>query len=121
MTNARRTGPRAIGPVLALLISTPVFAQTGYFGIPDGFDYPADKATLENFRSTQNLSALRKHSWMLFAGMTQTTSDGTPFWETWYRASEAFRPAGPTPQGPRRIAREFSTPLQLRQTGVGHC
>jgi hypothetical protein len=118
MTNARHTGSRVMGPILVLLISTPGFAQTGYFGIPDGFDYPADKATLENFRNTENLSALRKHSWMLFAGMTQTTADGTPFWETWYRASEAFRPAGPTPQGPRRIVREFSTPVQLQQTGL---
>lgn len=118
MTKQRRSARGAIGPVVAFLVSTSASAQTGYFGIPDGFDYPADKATLEGFRTSQNLSALRKHSWMLFAGMTQMTPDGTPFWETWYQAGETFRPAGPTPQGPRRIIREFSTPVQLRATGL---
>src|SRR5262249_54564072 len=114
----RRLTRGAISLVLALLVSTSASAQTGYFGIPHGFDYPADKNPLEGFRSNQNLSGLRRHSWMLFSGMTQMTPDGTPFWETWYRASETFRPAGPTPQGPRRIIREFSTPVQLRATGL---
>jgi hypothetical protein len=104
--------------MLVLLASSAAFAQTGYFGIPDGFDYPADKARLEVYRRDQNLSALRKHSWMLFAGMTQTTPDGTPYWETWFRESEAFRPAGPTPQGPRRIIRQFATPTQLKAQGL---
>lgn len=109
---------RTIAPMLVVLASASAAAQTGYFGIPPGFDYPADKATLEGLRRDQNVSALRKHAWMLFAGMTQTTPDGTPYWETWYRESEAFRPAGPTPQGPRRIIREFATPTQLRQIAL---
>jgi len=120
VTKQRRLARGPIGPVLAFLVSTSAFAQTGYFGIPDGFDYPADKATLEGFRSNQNLSALRKHSWMLFAGMTQMTTDGTPFWETWYQAGETFRPAGPTPQGPRRINREFSTPSNCERRDWSH-
>src|ERR1700681_1720442 len=55
---------------------------------------------------------------MLFAGLTQMTPDGTPYWETWYRVTEAFRPAGPTPQGPRSIVHEFETPTQLKAQGL---
>jgi hypothetical protein len=109
---------------LALAVSV-VLAPTGsksqapdYEGIPPGFDYPADKAQLEQYRKDQNLLALRKHSWMLFAGMTLEKADGTPYWETWYRATEAFRPPGPTPQGPRRVIHEFETPNQFKRLGV---
>jgi hypothetical protein len=96
-------------------------AQTpapGYEGIPPGFDYPADKAQLEQYRKDEDLSALRKHSWMLFAGMTVEKPDGRPYWETWYRATEAFRPEGPTPQGPRPVIRQFETPNQFKRSGV---
>ncbi len=107
--------------LLLVLVPTPSRSQTpapGYEGIPPGFDYPADKAQLEQLRGSQNLAALRKHSWMLFAGMTVEKADGTPFWETWYRASEAFRPAGPTPQGPRRVIHQFETPNQAKRSGL---
>jgi hypothetical protein len=104
--------------VTALPFSLLAQVPANYAGIPDGFDYPADKAQLENFRQTQNVSALRRHSWMLFAGMTQLTTDGTPVWETWYRKGEAFRAEGPTPQGPRRMIREFSIPRQFQSQGL---
>ena len=106
----------------ATLVPLATVAQpdsSGYRGIPDGFDFPADKATLEEARRAQNVSAQRLHSWMLFAGITQPTPDGTPAWETWYRESEAFRRPGPTPQGPRRIVRQFRTATQLTRGRVG--
>jgi hypothetical protein len=113
-----RSSLLAIG-LAVLLVPTESKSQApGYEGIPLGFDYPADRAQLEQFRSNQDLPALRKHSWMLFAGMTVEKSDGTPFWETWYRATEAFRPAGPTPQGPRRVIHQFETPNQFKHSGV---
>jgi hypothetical protein len=105
--------------VLLLLAPTASRSQApGYEGIPPGFDYPADKAQLEQYRRDQNLPALRKHSWMLFAGMTVEKPDGTPYWETWYRATEAFRPAGPTPEGPRRVIHQFEPPNQFKRSGV---
>src|SRR5262245_37431900 len=108
----------AISSGLAVLL-TGAFAQTppGYFGIPAGFDYPADKQKLEEFRKKGDMPALRRHSWMLFAGMTQLTPDNTPYWETWFRESETFR-VGPGPQGPRRIIREFSTPRQMKRNAL---
>src|SRR4051794_19447178 len=94
------TWPAAL--LAAVLVPLSTLAQPdppGYMGIPDGFDFPADKAALEEARRAQNVSAQRLHSWMLFAGITQPTPDGTPAWETWYRESEAFRRPGPAPQG----------------------
>ncbi len=48
----------------ATLVPLSTVAQpdsSGYTGIPDGFDFPADKATLEEARLAQNLSAARQH------------------------------------------------------------
>src|SRR5580692_11246281 len=47
--------------------------QPGYYDIPAGFDFPANKQTLEGYRTSGNLSAQRVHVWNVFAGMTQST------------------------------------------------
>src|SRR5580700_8938659 len=104
---AFRSSAAAMGLFLLLAPTESRSQAPGYEGIPPGFDYPADKAQLEQYRKDGNLPALRKHSWMLFAGMTVEKTDGTPYWETWYGVTEAFRPAGPTPQGPRRVIHQF--------------
>jgi len=91
---------------------------TPYAGVPAGFDYPADKAVLEGYRKAQNTAALRHHGWMLFAGATQQAADGTPNWETWYREVETFRPAGPIPQGPRKVTFPFRVPRQFKKEGI---
>ena len=90
-----------------------------YQRIPDGFDFPADKARLDKERADQNMSAMRKHSWMLFAGMTQMTPDGTAYWETWYRANDAFAPAGQmlAPRGAQPRLR-FERPNQFKHPGL---
>ncbi|MCP3411332.1 hypothetical protein [Bradyrhizobium sp. CCGB01] len=87
----------------------------GYFDIPPGFDYPANKQTLEQYRTSANVPAQRLHVWNVFAGMTQTTPDGKyPIFETWFSEDEVFK-VGPEPQavGPRRIVRRFKQPAQL--------
>ncbi|MCZ6652247.1 MAG: hypothetical protein O7D91_04390, partial [Planctomycetota bacterium] len=88
--------------------------ENGYFGISPGYDFPADNATLERYRETQNIAALRLHAWNVFAGMTQPTPDGEARWETWFRTGETFR-IGPVPQAlvARRIVREFGEPRQF--------
>lgn len=89
--------------------------QPGYFDIPAGFDFPADKQTLEKYRTDGNVSAQRLHVWNVFAGMTQLTPDGKhPIFETWYAEEEAFA-TGPAPQavGPRRVIKRFRVPQQL--------
>src|SRR3954447_17005551 len=97
---------------LVSVSTTAVIAQQagpppGYFDIPAGFDFPADKQTLEQFRASANVSAQRLHVWNVFAGITQSTPDNRfPIFETWYSAAEAFQ-TGPVPQaaGPRRVVR----------------
>jgi hypothetical protein len=113
-----------IGALTALVVaasSAHVVAQQagpppGYFDIPAGFDFPANKQTLEQFRTSGNLSAQRLHVWNVFAGMTRPTPDGRfPIFETWYSEAEAFQ-TGPVPQaaGPRRVIRRFKDPDQFR-------
>jgi hypothetical protein len=91
----------------------------GYFDIPAGFDFPADKQTLEQFRSSGNVSAQRLHIWNVFAGMTQRTPDDKfALFETWFSEEETFQ-VGPQPQaqGPRRMVRRFKQPSQFLRPG----
>src|SRR2546423_861683 len=111
----------AISILVAVSTSNPAFAQQanpppGYFDIPQGFDFPANKQTLEQYRASGNLSAQRLHAWNVFAGITQRTPDDKfAIFETWFSEEEAFQ-AGPAPQaiGPRRIVRRFDQPNQLK-------
>jgi hypothetical protein len=104
-----------IGGVPLGALAQTLTPQPGYFDIPAGFDFPADKATLEGFRQAGDVSAQRKHVWNIFAGMTQPTPDGKfAIFETWYSEEEAFD-TGPTPQavGPRRVVQRFRVPDQF--------
>lgn len=89
-----------------------------YHPIPAGFDFPADQTALLQMRDTQNVSAIRKHAWMVFAGLTQPTESGEAVWETWFSEDQAFS-QGTAPQGlaPHRIQRRFRNPRQFRAQG----
>jgi hypothetical protein len=105
----------AVSGISAHALAQAPTPQVGYFDIPAGFDFPADKQTLEGFRTTGNVSAQRKHVWNVFAGMTQPTPDNLhAIFETWYSEAEAFDTSA-TPQavGPRRIVRRFIVPRQF--------
>jgi hypothetical protein len=95
--------------------ASPVAAD--YMDIPPGFDFPADQAILLGYRDTNNVSAMRNHAWMVFAGLTQKTPGGEAVFETWFSGPEVFNP-GPSPQGVRRIQRRFQTPRQFRRPGA---
>lgn len=88
----------------------------GYYDIPAGFDFPANKQTLEQFRRDANLSAQRLHVWNVWAGLTQPTPDGKhSIFETWYSVDEAFDPnASPQANIPRRIVRRLERPRQFQ-------
>ena len=92
-----------------------------YHPIPSSFDFPADEATLLKYRDTGDVAAMRTHAWMVFAGMTQPTDLANPkseaIWETWHPYTDAFKPAGPTPQGEHELIREFVPPRQLAARG----
>jgi len=92
--------------------------DSNYQAIPEGFDFPADQAKLLQYRDSGNVAEMRKHAWMVLAGMTQQATGGEAIWETWYSEPEVFQP-GPTPQGLRKIQRVFQNPRQFRTTTKG--
>src|ERR1043165_4138328 len=98
----------------------PVQGNATYQGIPPGFDFPANEATLLGFRDTGNVTAMRKHAWMAFAGMTQPAAGGEAIWETWFAEEEAFT-AGPSPQAIalRKVQRRFRNPRQFSTPSRG--
>jgi hypothetical protein len=63
----------------------------GVFDIPPGFDFPADKTLLEQYRVQANVAAQRVHLWNVFAGLGQPTPDAKhAIFETWFAESETF-------------------------------
>lgn len=107
------------GLLLTALTSSVAQNSVNYQPIPQGFDFPANQADLINFRDTQNVPAMRRHTWLVFAGMTQPTAGGEAVWETWYSGKETFQLTA-TPQGVRRIQRNFEIPRQFKAPHRGH-
>ncbi|MBV8848133.1 MAG: hypothetical protein JOZ16_00955 [Methylobacteriaceae bacterium] len=94
---------------------------SGYFDIPSGFDFPADKQVLEQYRSQANVPAQRTHVWNVFAGMTQPTPDGKlARFETWFSEDDTFDP-GASALSPRTTITmpRFQLPNQFRSSGPG--
>jgi hypothetical protein len=87
----------------------------GHFDIPPGFDFPASKATLEQFVATGNISGERNHVWNVFAGMTQTAPGGQyTIFETWYDEDQTFNAnATVAAVTPRIISPHFRVPQQF--------
>jgi|GEM_PF-845324 len=82
--------------------------------IPPGFDFPASQARLQKEIANQDVHALRRHGWAVFAGMIQPVpGTSCQVWETWYDKAQTFS-ADPTvvPKLSRRITR-------LRQFDAG--
>ncbi len=100
--------------------TTPLPGPVVYQPIPPGFDFPADQNALLQMRDTANVAAMRKHAWMVFAGLTQPTPTGEAVWETWFSEEQAFA-QGPAPQGigPHRLQRRFRNPRQFTLAGQG--
>ncbi len=106
--------------VAVILAAQCAFAQPPtdpHLPIPPGYDYPADQSTLLQYRDQNDVSAMRKHAWMVFAGMTQSAPGGEAIWETWHPMDETFSP-GAVPQGAGRRKPKFQRPRQFTELGV---
>lgn len=116
----RRRLPLRLSLLAALALSgSAALAQQDYEPVPPGFDFPADEATLLRFRDTQNVPEMRRHSWYVFAGLTQRAKNGEAIWETWFPSTVTFS-AGPQPESAARPARPFAVPRQFtRGTTLG--
>jgi hypothetical protein len=94
-----------------LLFNSTCSAQTTAEPIPAGFDFPADEAALIQLRDDEDVTKMRLHAWMVYAGMTQPAPGGEAIWETWHPSHLTFAPDGPGPLTPQP-ARVFAPPRQ---------
>jgi hypothetical protein len=79
-----------------------------YEGIPPGFDFPANDGALDKLIEGRKYHLLRRHAWLVFAGMTQPAEQQDPLfparqpsrWETWYLRQDTFAAAPPSARVP---------------------
>lgn len=64
---------------------------------PDGFDWPANPARIEQGIARADWPALRTHAWQLWAGINTAGRDGKPLWWDWPTATPAFHNPDPSP------------------------
>ena len=110
---------------LHLGLAQTVAPPPGYADIPAGFDFPADRALLEQYRTQPNIPAQRIHVWNVLAGITNQTSNatcGTPtrkcaVFETWFSEDETFA-AGLTSLAERPQFPRFRLPKQFRSKSL---
>ena len=105
---------------LACACERAVAQSANYTPIPTGFDFPAPQARLLAARDSQDVASMRKHAWLVFAGMTQAAHpqllSSEAIWETWYRGDEVFA-TGPQAEAMHHLIRKFVTPRQFRIPG----
>lgn len=83
-----------------------------YRPIPPGFDFPADQQALLKYRDAVDVAAIRKHAWMVWAGLTsQPAYSEAAAFETWYAMPRAYDPNPGS--GPRGLRENFATPRQF--------
>jgi hypothetical protein len=80
-----------------------------YTEASSGSGFPQTQALLRA-RDTQDIAAMRRHGWEIWAAMTQPAPNGFPIFLTWYQVNDVF---GQEPGHDRRLfAPEFRVPLQ---------
>jgi hypothetical protein len=98
--------------VLALLMALPSChhppTSGSYEGIPPGFDFPAEDGRLDKLLCEGRFRELRRHAWLVFAGLTQPAEQQDPLfpsrqprkWETWYLRQDTFAANAPAARVP---------------------
>jgi hypothetical protein len=91
-----------------------------YVGIPAGSDFPASERRLLGDVAHGKTADMRWHAWRVFAGLTRTTTQKLPVWQTWYSVQEVF--AHSFRPGPHRVDRIFVNPRQfdVLETNLDH-
>lgn len=89
--------------------------------IPPGYDFPADRTTLQALVDANDVPAMRTHAWNLWGGMTADSTSTfenqtLPIWETWLGTNEVFTDPPTEKTGTttlRAPSRSFSDPSQF--------
>lgn len=90
--------------------------------IPPGFDFPADPRRLEQAIARKDVSALRRHGWMVFAGLVQPARQGGTclVWETWYDKAQTYsNDPAVVPKLSRRIGRAHQFDAHRAMAAMG--
>lgn len=63
--------------------------------IPAGYGFPAERAALQSLVDANDVVAMRKHAWNLWAGLTADSKSAyegktLPIWETWLSTAQVF-------------------------------
>ena len=95
--------------------------------IPATYGFPTAETTIDGWIASSDQTALRAHSWKIWAGMTSPSGQGNwPIWETWLGTAD-LKPSQTTATGPllmsflakHRRPQTFETPVQLRPGAKG--
>lgn len=84
--------------------------------IPPGFDFPGNRDAIQELADSNDTTAIRTHSWHLWAGMTTDSKSSfndvvLPIWETWCGTVETF---GKTCGELERPSRHFAAANQIK-------
>jgi hypothetical protein len=102
--------------------------QISYVKIPDRFDFPADQNILLGYVAQGKTAEMRRHAWMVFAGLTSPTKYTfpntlpgapdihVPVWETWYRREDVFPQLTSPPAAVHPLTHPFVTPRQFESS-----
>ena len=84
--------------------------------VPSAADWDAGAARLLDFLETSQFSALRAHSWQVFAGITSPSGGGYSIWESWYSGDAVY--AGPNGARPQTLSDRRASIHSARQLGL---
>jgi hypothetical protein len=107
---------------VCLLLASSSIAWATWFHRPlvyteaQGEGYPLAQAELEKQRDTDNVQAMRRHGWDVWAAMTRSSVGDLPAFLTWYQADELFSLTDPPKQ--RHFRPSFNHPAK-KTLGLG--
>lgn len=109
MSARKRCSPVVFAVLLMALAACHRAPPSGsYEGIPAGFDFPAEDGRIERMIGEGQYHELRRHAWLVFAGLTQPAEQQDPLfpsrqprkWETWYLRQDVFAGSVPSDRVP---------------------
>ena len=64
--------------------------KSAYMPFPNGYGYPENRDSLENWITNTEVSKIREHAWGLWAGLNKTNDNGLSVWRSWYNMNQMY-------------------------------